>query len=166
MCKCTNPLYLSLFNQPLCLSKEELICTNKIFNVDYVSEYIEKSCKHPVCPLECNTTEFKFTSTSIDLIGNVYADYINERPSILTDSLGKRLEAEEARKKFVYLYLSYESLSYSNSFERPNMDIASLLANVGGTLGLFLGVSVLSMCELIDFFIEMFLLAIQRKRES
>lgn len=169
-CNCANPLYLSLFNNSrLCLTKEELNCTNIIFNVNYVSEYIEKSCKYPVCPLECNTTEYKFTTTSIDLSGDVYLDVINERPNLLADfsSMSKsRTNLEKARKSFVYLYLSYDSLSYISSQERPNMEIVSLLANVGGNLGLFLGVSVLSLCELIDFFIEVIFLAKIRHKEK
>jgi hypothetical protein len=151
------------------LTKEELNCTNIIFNVNYVSEYIEKSCKYPVCPLECNTTEYKFTTTSIDLSGDVYLDVINERANLLADfsSMSKsRTNLEKARKSFVYLYLSYDSLSYISSQERPNMDIVSLLANVGGNLGLFLGVSVLSLCELVDFFIEVVYLAKIRHKEK
>jgi hypothetical protein len=42
----------------------------------------------------------------------------------------------------------------------------SLLANVGGNLGLFLGVSVLSLCELIDFFIEIICVAKIRRKEE
>jgi len=165
-CKCANPLYLSLFNNSrLCLTKDELNCTNTIFNVNYVSEYIEKSCKYPVCPLECNTTEYKFTTTSIDLSGDVYLDVINERPNLFAD-FASPTNTEKARKSFVYLYLSYDSLSYISSQERPNLDIVSLLANVGGNLGLFLGVSVLSLCELIDFFIEIICVAKIRRKEK
>jgi len=34
------------------------------------------------------------------------------------------------------------------------MDILMLLGNIGGTLGLFLGVSLLSVCELVHVMIE------------
>jgi hypothetical protein len=35
------------------------------------------------------------------------------------------------------------------------MEIVDLLANVGGILGLFMGVSVLSLCEILEALIEM-----------
>ena len=36
------------------------------------------------------------------------------------------------------------------------MNFVSLLANIGGNLGLFLGVSVFSLCEIVEIFIEIF----------
>ena len=39
-------------------------------------------------------------------------------------------------------------LTYMYSTESPQMDMAALLASIGGNLGLFLGVSVDSLCEL------------------
>jgi len=36
------------------------------------------------------------------------------------------------------------------------MDIASLVATVGGNLGLFLGVSVFRLCEIVEVLIEMY----------
>jgi hypothetical protein len=40
--------------------------------------------------------------------------------------------------------------------ESPQMDIIALLASIGGNLGLFLGVSVFSLCELIVVFMEIY----------
>ena len=40
------------------------------------------------------------------------------------------------------------------------MDIAALLGNIGGNLGLFLGMSMLSVCEIIEILIEIFLIKI------
>jgi hypothetical protein len=42
------------------------------------------------------------------------------------------------------------------------MDIVGFLGNVGGTLGLFLGISVFSLCELIHVLVECCLLGKQR----
>jgi hypothetical protein len=36
------------------------------------------------------------------------------------------------------------------------MDIVSMLASIGGNLGLFLGVSVFSLCELVEVAIEVY----------
>ena len=52
--------------------------------------------------------------------------------------------------------LFYGSLSYTISTELPQMNFVSLLANIGGNLGLFLGVSVFSLCEIVEIFIEVF----------
>ena len=36
----------------------------------------------------------------------------------------------------------------------PSMDVVTLLATIGGTLGLFLGISLMHMCELVDVLIQ------------
>ncbi len=47
-------------------------------------------------------------------------------------------------------------MSYELSTESPKMDIVSMLASIGGNLGLFLGVSVFSLCELVEVAIEVY----------
>ena len=44
----------------------------------------------------------------------------------------------------------YDSLSYVETTESPQMDLISLLASIGGHLSLFLGVNVLSLFELVE----------------
>jgi hypothetical protein len=48
----------------------------------------------------------------------------------------------------------YDKLSYTSSEDSPSMDIVALFGNVGGTLGLFLGLSVLSFCEVLHVIFE------------
>ncbi len=66
------------------------------------------------------------------------------------------MSVEQAEKSFVYARIFYESQSYTLSTESPKLDLVCLLANIGGTLGLFLGVSALSACELIEVLIQIF----------
>ena len=74
-----------------------------------------------------------------------------------SDFGNKTVSVEQAEKSFVKARIFYESQSYTLSTESPKLDWVSLLANIGGTLGLFLGVSALSACELIEVLIEIFL---------
>jgi len=59
-----------------------------------------------------------------------------------------------AEKSFVFLNIFYGELSYDLSAETPQLTLITLIANVGGYLGLFLGVSVFSLFEPIQIFIE------------
>ena len=60
-----------------------------------------------------------------------------------------------ARKSVSKINIFFESLSYDISSESPQMDVISLVATMGGNLGLFLGVSLLSVGELITTLIEL-----------
>jgi hypothetical protein len=48
----------------------------------------------------------------------------------------------------------YESLSYTVIDQIPKMNMLDLISNIGGNLGLFIGVSFLSFAEIIELFIE------------
>ncbi|CAL4160490.1 unnamed protein product, partial [Meganyctiphanes norvegica] len=53
----------------------------------------------------------------------------------------------------LHLYLS--SLAYELIRESPAYTIDTLISNLGGNLGLFLGFSIISMIELIEFFFDL-----------
>lgn len=49
----------------------------------------------------------------------------------------------------------YSSSSYMKITEQPAITIYDLLPNVGGTMGLFVGISALSFVEIVEILIEM-----------
>ena len=94
--------------------------------------------------------------SSARLVGNTYAKYINENKNLSSDIGYKTVSVEQAEESFVYARIFCESQSYTLSTESLKLDLVSLLANIGGTLGLFLGVSALSACELIEVLIQIY----------
>jgi hypothetical protein len=64
------------------------------------------------------------------------------------------LDTETARRSFVWANVFYKSLSYELSTESPQLIAITLIANIGGYLGLFLGVSVFSLFEPVQILIE------------
>ncbi len=57
----------------------------------------------------------------------------------------------------------FDSFSYKITTETANTDMVALLSNIGGMLGLFLGVSVLTAVELVEIFLRAFLISITKK---
>ena len=110
----------------------------------------------PLCPLECNLTEYKTSMSSMRLLGHALVDHILSRGDTLTRDLvstktsssAGSLSAEQASLSSVALNVFYDSLSYTMSTESPQMNVVSLLASIGGTLSLFLGLSVFSLLEI------------------
>ena len=72
------------------------------------------------------------------------------------DFVNRTLDSNSAKESVVRMTVYNDSLSYTLSTESPKMDIVSLLANIGGNLGLFMGVSMFSLCELLEVLIEIF----------
>ena len=63
----------------------------------------------------------------------------------LTDSL--------CRDNFLNLNIFYKQLAVEEIIQHPAFELLSLFSEVGGSLGLLVGASVLSICEIIDFII-------------
>ena len=146
---------MSLFkNIQKCQTKEQNNCSASILeNLFLGPSFIQDFCTFQ-CPLECNRTEYNVYLSTNELLADKYIDYLNEYGK---DFSITALDANVARKSFVKFDIYYDSLSYELSSESPKMDVVSFLANVGGNLGLFLGVSVISICEVIEALIEIWI---------
>ena len=160
-CNCTYSWYVSIGNSDYCTTLEELKCINAFLKYFYENDLIE-ACR-PLCPLECNRTVYGYSMSSIDLIGDSYLDYINTKPSLLADFESTPIDSATAKSSIVQLNVFYDSLTYTTNTEVAQMDIVALLANIGGTLGLFMGVSVFSVCEIIELFIEIYFVKKRKK---
>ena len=156
-CNCTHPLYTSLLEENVCDSRN--LKDSSCFQYSWSlfirqKDFVEKNCL-PSCPLECNQTNFKTQLTSLRLTSwKYYLNLIQRYLSslfILTD-----LNSENSLESFVSLNIYYDSLSYMLTTEAPQTDWISLLGNIGGNLGLLLGVSFFSLCELVEVMIEIY----------
>ena len=107
-------------------------------------------------PLECNQTEINPSISSIKLSGDDFVDYIRDNKNLSSDFIQTKIDSANAANSVVKVNIFYDSMSYELSTESPKMDIVSLLASIGGNLGLFLGVSVFSLCELIEVATEIY----------
>jgi hypothetical protein len=151
LCNCSIPIYLDIYNVS-CRNEEESYCA---MNLPYDGELssIIPDCI-PKCPLECNSTDISYMLTSQSVSGVEFIKLIKENPTFLSDFNSTPLTVESTSKKFVQLYVYYDSFKYASFTDTPSMDIVMLLGNIGGTLGLFLGVSLFSVCEFVHVIVE------------
>ena len=150
---CSLYIFISLYNVTQCDYELYLRIINSSDTLR--GDFINDKCI-PRCPLECNQTEYKTSLSSYQLIGNQFVSKIEKNQRIAKDFLNRTLDSTTVEKSFVRINIFYDSLSYTLTTESPEMNFISLLASIGGNLGLFLGVSVFSICELIEMIIEIF----------
>ena len=60
----------------------------------------------------------------------------------------------------------YKELKYEKIEQRPAFELFSLLSEVGGFLGLLLGASVLTVCEVVDYFCLRCLRRFERQKKT
>jgi len=60
------------------------------------------------------------------------------------------------RENYIKVDIFYKDLSYEQVKQQVSFELMSLFSELGGLLGLLLGASVLTVCELIDFVVLLF----------
>jgi hypothetical protein len=152
---CTYASFASVFNKTkLCTNQLFDEGANNYYNIFLAKDYLNQICM-PQCPLECNSTEFLVSQSSIVLIGNVYDDLIKKKSKLASDFVKSNVTPDVAKQSVARVVIFYESLSYKLSEETPQWLLSNLIASIGGNLGLFLGVSSFSICEIITTLIEL-----------
>jgi len=104
------------------------------FKKEFYKNSILKECSQ-YCPLECDSIFYYVESSSLAI-----------EPNNLNTTKVK---------------VNYRSLKYTLITEIEKYPLQDLISNVGGILGLFIGVSFVSLVEIIELFTEMIFLSIQ-----
>ena len=131
-----------------------------------VNNYLQDTCM-PQCPLECNSTKFTYDLSFNEMLGEAYVDAIKERGNLGGDFIQRNIEDTRLiMASVVSLKIFYESLAYRVTSESPQMDVVSLVANIGGNLGLFLGVSLFSLSEIVTVMVEACFIRIKNGRTN
>ena len=157
---CSLPFTLSLYNASQCNDYDYgLLSHYGLWSLldenPYEDNFLNDFCL-PLCPLECNQTLYKTSISFSQLLGTEFISHIKKNPNLAPDFIHRQIDLTTVEKSVVSVNVFYESLSYTLSTESPQMDMVSLIASIGGNLSLFLGVSVFSLCEMLEVAIEMF----------
>ncbi len=98
-----------------------------------------------VCPEECDLIEFNVFQYFSYYPNDAYALQLQARSPLLAN-----LSLEDVKESVILLNVNYETMVSTIVEETPAMTFPTLLGNLGGQLGLFLGMSFLSFIELFE----------------
>lgn len=106
------------------------------------------------CPFECETKTYNWLIT--------YADYPSYRQfKLLNGSNYDLLEKYFPNKTFTYqdlkmactsFFIYFDPIAVTEISQSPSITLGDLISNIGGNLGLFIGLSLLSFFELFELF--------------
>jgi hypothetical protein len=157
-CGCYDAMKISYFDHAKPCShflKLECVDSSLIGLSVWNSEYIDEFC-YPLCPLECASTEYK-TSISINQFPTTtYADFLAKRGLVSDIVYSAEKFSQPLEKLILKVNIYFDSLTYTSITEVASIDQITFISNIGGLLGLFLGATVLSFLELVEFVIIIF----------
>jgi hypothetical protein len=107
------------------------------------------------CPIECELYNFKFSISSSAPLNPTYLNGVRKSEN-LKGIIYPNITNDELASSIALVTINYNHLGYTEINETPSYSVISLISNIGGTLGLFLGLSLLSLFESIEFLILLF----------
>ncbi len=98
------------------------------------------------CPLECDSISYSFSSFLLEypLYGNITQ---NDRNKYVFSNFETY---EDVQKSYYSMAIFYKDMKYTLISEDENYVLADLVSNIGGILGVFIGISFLSFIEIIE----------------
>ncbi|EDO37453.1 predicted protein [Nematostella vectensis] len=152
----TNILRADPFNNKSCLSSDDIDPENlyrKRYNVSYSRTTCMDSCLAHKQVDMCGCLEYRFPNidnrTVCDIL-DIDAHFLDE----LKEEKGFVLPANaDARAYFVKLQIFYEELNHEVIEEYRSYELVNFVSDIGGQLGLWIGISALTASEFIELLI-------------
>ena len=108
-------------------------------------------------PLECKATHFNAFITLNSFSKDVYVDYVQKKSNFLSKYDNKTLDTSTVLNRLLRVNIFYDSLSYTHITESVSMTGVSLLATIGGFMGMFLGMSLMTLVEILEILLRIIL---------
>ena len=154
-CGCYFLQYPKLFNSKPCLNFSLITCARQEYKLQ--SEIgLKKKCSLS-CPLECDSVLYDYSTSVLDFPSVAYYKTLKGE---FEQRNGYEPSFEEMKQGSYALSIYYPQLEYTEISELVKTNVFDLFSNVGGTLGLFLGLSILSFIEVVEILVEMAFLCI------
>jgi hypothetical protein len=119
-------------------------CVQKFYKDNY------ESCLTLYCPLECDSFTYEINK---DLLMTRSSGNISQNKSL--DFFAGFNTYENVSRTFFAIRVYFDDLKYTLIKQQPKIELFGLISNVGGTLGLFLGFSFISLLEIFEVLAEL-----------
>ncbi|XP_035665141.1 acid-sensing ion channel 1-like isoform X1 [Branchiostoma floridae] len=127
-------------NFPICTPDVYVECADQA--LDFLVKSDNKKC---VCDTPCNTTRYNLFMSHVKFPSEQAVKYLARK-------YGK--PEDYFRKNTLVLNVFFEALNYETIEQQKAYEVASLLGDIGGQMGLFIGASILTILELFDYLYE------------
>ncbi len=133
----------------ICNTPSGLLCASNVFYAQLVSSEFLKSQCYPRCPLECFSAEYNGYASYVQFNADLYMDVVRNRANFLSIYDNQTLSDQAIRSGLTKVSFYYDELSYTEITEAPAMNQVALMAAIG-FMGMFLGMSFMTLVESVD----------------
>ena len=137
----------------ICFSKNDLKCLRDFYLRNFTrNNFIQQKCK---CSIECEKISHERLITYSKYPTKIITDSIRYDKILEKSVITKQGDFKnDLENNLVRVNIYFDSLSYVHIKEYPGMNEIGLISSIGGTLGLFLGMSLLSLTESVELLLS------------
>ncbi|XP_053231056.1 acid-sensing ion channel 1 isoform X3 [Podarcis raffonei] len=106
---------------------------------------VEKDNDYCVCEMPCNVTRYGKELSMVKIPSKASAKYLAKKYNKSEQYIGENI---------LVLDIFFEALNYETIEQKKAYEVAGLLGDIGGQMGLFIGASLLTVLELFDYAYE------------
>ncbi|XP_067679741.1 acid-sensing ion channel 1-like [Haliotis asinina] len=138
---------------PVCRTNKQVRC---VLDQMALFETTPQNCS---CGNPCRETKYEKRLSSRQWPSHSYAKVLVQKLCKMIAAADctklKEMHSMDLRLNFAKLNIFYEDLNYEIMQEEPDYELTQFVSDVGGTLGLWVGLSVLSIFELVQLLLEL-----------
>jgi hypothetical protein len=157
VCDCYDPKYPSLGNMTIkCLNFYQVECILNVTNNIFLNGNDYQNICGFGCPIACESVDYSLSTSMSSYPSQYYVDALEKKNYLKNfNTTNKRELLNDVKNNIVRVTINYNQLGYTLIQEQASLDLFSLIGNVGGQCGLFLGLSALSFIEIIELLIDL-----------
>uniref|UniRef100_A0A8C5T2U4 ASIC1 protein n=1 Tax=Malurus cyaneus samueli TaxID=2593467 RepID=A0A8C5T2U4_9PASS len=106
---------------------------------------VEKDNEYCICEMPCNMTRYGKELSMVKIPSKASAKYLAKKYNKSEQYIGENI---------LVLDIFFEALNYEMIEQKKAYEVAGLLGDIGGQMGLFIGASILTVLELFDYAYE------------
>ena len=147
-CQCFS-LTLPIFDGKsfrTCHNSSERSCLYDI--IMKTSDKLEENCISE-CPLECDNVKYDLTSSTLTFPNDEFFQSIKNYSEEYTN-----MTLNEYRQSNLLLNIFFTSKEYTDIRDIPKISVIDLISNLGGVVGIFLGMSIFTCVEIIELILK------------
>ena len=157
-CDCIDlslPFYTN--STTFCINKNQTTCIART-KILFFDTGANDDCQN-LCPIDCS---INIIDTSISI-----ATFTSKWNALLMKNNASHGQInKDFLKRYLILNVFYEDLSYTLKSQSPTNNLNNLMSNIGGTMGIFIGISLLSCVECIEIFYVLIAYFISRNKKQ
>ncbi len=142
-----------------CLQGLDLYKSLVYFKLFYIKDVANK-CSD--CPLECDSEFYSLTTSSLDYPAQIYAAMLSKQSAIVSRFNNLTPSYELLKQSIAAVNINYNQLYFTQIKEIQKITIIDLATNIGGAMGLFMGLSFLSFFEIVELLVEISFLILEK----